>query len=193
MGLVFCKNNEKLENYCGNNSIIGNNPDIFISFLFYDLPFISYFYIFKHKSMTFDKQKILAYCNEFAATTLMGTLHIEYVDAGEDFLVATMPVNPSVHQPMGLLHGGATVALAESVGSAASMLFVNSDLFEVRGIEIAANHLKSKRNGIVTATAKIIHKGKSIHLWEIRIVDENDNLISICKLTNMVLPKRKTE
>jgi 1,4-dihydroxy-2-naphthoyl-CoA hydrolase len=143
--------------------------------------------------MTFDKQKILAYCNEFAATTLMGTLNIEYVDAGEDFLVATMPVNPSVHQPMGLLHGGATVALAESVGSAASMLFVNSDLFEVRGIEIAANHLKSKRNGIVTATAKIIHKGKSIHLWEIRIVDENDNLISICKLTNMVLPKRKIE
>ena len=143
--------------------------------------------------MTFDKQKILAYCNGFATTTLMGTLNIEYVDAGEDFLVATMPVTPSVHQPMGLLHGGATVALAESVGSAASMLFVNSDLFEVRGIEIAANHLKSKRNGIVTATAKIVHKGKSIHLWEIRIVDENGSLISLCKLTNMVLPKRKIE
>ncbi len=143
--------------------------------------------------MTFDKQKILAYCNGFATTTLMGTLNIEYVDAGEDFLVATMPVNPSVHQPMGLLHGGATVALAESVGSAASMLFVNSDLFEVRGIEISANHLKSKRNGIVTATAKIVHKGKSIHLWEIRIVDENGSLISLCKLTNMVLPKRKIE
>jgi uncharacterized protein (TIGR00369 family) len=104
-----------------------------------------------------------------------------------------MPVNPSVHQPMGLLHGGATVALAESVGSAASMLFVNSDLFEVRGIEIAANHLKSKRSGIVTATAKIVHKGKSIHLWEIRIVDENGSLVSLCKLTNMVLPKRKIE
>ncbi|MEN9876579.1 MAG: hypothetical protein RLZZ529_1576 [Bacteroidota bacterium] len=143
--------------------------------------------------MTFDKHKILDYCNSFANTTLMGTLNIDYVDAGEDFLVATMPVNPSVHQPMGLLHGGATVALAESVGSAASMLFVNSDLFEVRGIEIAANHLKSKRNGIVTATAKIVHKGKSIHLWEIRIVDENGSLVSLCKLTNMVLPKRKIE
>jgi uncharacterized protein (TIGR00369 family) len=143
--------------------------------------------------MTFDKQKILDYCNSFANTTLMGTLNIDYVDAGEDFLVATMPVNPLVHQPMGLLHGGATVALAESVGSAASMLFVNSDLFEVRGIEIAANHLKSKRNGIVTATAKIVHKGKSIHLWEIRIVDENGSLVSLCKLTNMVLPKRKIE
>ncbi|MEY4432830.1 MAG: hypothetical protein RLZZ44_960 [Bacteroidota bacterium] len=143
--------------------------------------------------MTFDKQKILDYCNGFAATTLMGTLNIQYTDAGEDFLVATMPVNSSVHQPMGLLHGGATVALAESVGSAASMLFVNSDLFEVRGIEIAANHLKSKRNGIVTATAKIVHKGKSIHLWEIRIEDENGSLVSLCKLTNMVLPKRKVE
>ena len=86
--------------------------------------------------MTFDKQKILDYCNSFANTTLMGTLNIDYVDAGEDFLVATMPVNPSVHQPMGLLHGGASVALAESVGSAASAMFVNTDEEEVRG-----NHL----------------------------------------------------
>ena len=123
----------------------------------------------------------------------MQTLNIEYVDAGEDFLVATMPVNSSVHQPMGLLHGGATVALAESVGSAASMLFINPKHSEVRGIEISANHLKSKREGIVTATARIVHKGRSIHLWEIRIVDESDNLISLCKLTNMILSKRKIE
>jgi len=143
--------------------------------------------------MTFDKDKMLHYCNEVSKNTLMQTLNIKYVDAGPDFLVATMPVNSSVHQPMGLLHGGATVALAESVGSAASMLLVNSDLSEVRGIEIAANHLKAKRNGVVTATARIVHKGRSIHLWEIRIVDETDNLISLCKLTNMVLPKRKNE
>ena len=143
--------------------------------------------------MTFDKEKILQYCNHVSKNTLMQTLNIEYTDAGEDFLVATMPVNPAVHQPMGLLHGGATVALAESVGSAASMLFVNSDVSEVRGIEIAANHLKAKRDGIVTATAKIVHKGRSIHLWEIRITDERNNLISLCKLTNMILPKRKSE
>ena len=143
--------------------------------------------------MTFDKEKILHYCNKVSKNTLMQTLNIEYVDAGPDYLVATMPVNSSVHQPMGLLHGGATVALAESVGSAASMLFVNSDVSEVRGIEIAANHLKAKRDGIVTATARIVHKGRSIHLWEIRVVDENDHLISLCKLTNMVLPKRKSE
>jgi uncharacterized protein (TIGR00369 family) len=143
--------------------------------------------------MTFDKEKILHYCNKVSKNTLMQTLNIEYIDAGPDYLVATMPVNSSVHQPMGLLHGGATVALAESVGSAASMLFVNSEVSEVRGIEIAANHLKAKRDGIVTATARIVHKGRSIHLWEIRVVDENDHLISLCKLTNMVLPKRKSE
>jgi uncharacterized protein (TIGR00369 family) len=143
--------------------------------------------------MTFDKEKILQYCNQISENTLMRTLNIEFTDAGEDYLVATMPVNPSVHQPMGLLHGGASVALAESVGSAASMLYVNSEHSEVRGIEISANHLKAKRDGIVTATARIVHKGRSIHLWEIRITDEKDNLISLCKLTNMVLPKRKSE
>ncbi|RTY67745.1 PaaI family thioesterase [Flavobacterium sp. LB2P53] len=143
--------------------------------------------------MTFDKEKILQYCNHISKNTLMQTLNIEYTDAGEDFLVATMPVNPSVHQPMGLLHGGASVALAESVGSAASMLYVNSELSEVRGIEISANHLKAKRDGIVTATARIVHKGRSIHLWEIRITDEKNTLISLCKLTNMILPKRKSE
>ena len=142
--------------------------------------------------MTFDKEKILHYCNKISENTLMRTLNITYTDAGEDFLVATMPVTPAVHQPVGLLHGGASVALAESVGSAASMLFVNPEVSEVRGIEISANHLKAKSNGMVTATAKILHKGRSIHLWEIRIVDENNNLISLCKLTNMILPKRKS-
>jgi 1,4-dihydroxy-2-naphthoyl-CoA hydrolase len=140
--------------------------------------------------MSFDKEKMLQWCNDASKNTLMETLEIKYVDAGEDFLVATMPVNPRVHQPMGLLHGGASVALAESVGSAASIMFVNPERQEVRGIEISANHLKSKKEGMVTATAKIIHKGASIHLWEIRIVDENDKLISLCKLTNMILPRR---
>ncbi|PWA07359.1 PaaI family thioesterase [Flavobacterium psychrotolerans] len=141
--------------------------------------------------MAFDKDLIIAKCNELSKNTLMQTLEIEFIDAGEGFLVAKMPVNPNVHQPMGLLHGGASVALAESVGSAASMLFVNSHEREIRGIEISANHLKAKRDGFVTATARIIHKGRSIHLWEIKITDEADQLISICKLTNMVLPRKK--
>lgn len=141
--------------------------------------------------MTLDKKKFLDYCNEISKNTLMQTLNIKYTDAGEDFLTATMPVDATVHQPMGLLHGGASVALAESVASAASLMMVNTDLNEVRGIEISANHVKAKRNGIVTATARIIHKGSSIHLWEIRITDEKDSLISICKLSTMILPKRK--
>ncbi len=140
--------------------------------------------------MVFDREKMLQLCNDWSKNTLMQTLEIEYTDAGEDFLVATMPVNPRVHQPMGLLHGGASVALAESVGSAASLMFVNPEKQEIRGIEISANHVRSKKEGMVTATAKILHKGASIHLWEIRIVDEKDKLISLCKLTNMVLPRR---
>ncbi|WP_339654799.1 hotdog fold thioesterase [Flavobacterium frigidarium] len=139
--------------------------------------------------MALDKDKIVAYCNKFSKNTLMETLQIEYIDAGDDFLVAKMPVNAAVHQPMGLLHGGASVALAESVGSAASHFFIDAATQEIRGIEISANHLKSIRTGMVYGTAKIIHKGRSLHLWEIKITDEEGNLISLCKLTNMVLTK----
>ncbi|WP_231372793.1 PaaI family thioesterase [Aureivirga sp. CE67] len=121
----------------------------------------------------------------------METLEITYTDVGEDFVEASMPVNSRVHQPMGLLHGGAIVALAESVGSAASFIFVNPEESDVRGIEIAANHVKSKREGTVRAIAKIIHKGRTTHLWQIKVVDEDDNLISLCKLTNIVLPRKK--
>jgi len=140
--------------------------------------------------MTFDKENMLQLCNDWCKGTLMETLEIEYIDAGEDFLTAKMPVNPRVHQPMGLLHGGATVALAESVGSAASFLFINSEKQEARGIEISANHLKAKREGTIFCTAKILHKGRSIHLWEIKVTDEEGKLVSLCKLTNMILPRR---
>jgi len=136
-----------------------------------------------------DKIATLKLLKSIVPNTLMETLAIEYTDVGEDFLVATMPVNPRVHQPMGLLHGGATVALAESVGSTASHLFVDTDKYEIRGIEISANHLRSKSEGIVTATARVLHKGKRTHLWEIRIVDEKQRLISLCKLTNIILEK----
>ena len=141
--------------------------------------------------MSFDKEKVLNQFNLMCQSTLMQTLKIEFIDVGPDFLKAKMPVNSSVHQPMGLLHGGATVALAESVGSAASIMFIERENEEVRGIEISANHVKSKRSGEVFATAKMIHKGRLVHLWEIKIVDENDTMISLCKLTNIVLPLKK--
>lgn len=137
------------------------------------------------------KNKILENCAKYSKNTLMETLSIEYIDVGTDFLKAKMPVNSKVYQPMGLLHGGASVALAESVGSAASMLFSNPEVEEIRGIEISANHLKSKREGEVFATAILVHKGKTLHLWEIRIEDEEGGLISLCKLTNIIMPKQK--
>ncbi len=140
--------------------------------------------------MDFDKEKMIAWCNDWSRNTLMETLEIKYIDAGKDFLKASMPVNPRVHQPMGLLHGGASAALAESVGSAASILFIDLATEEVRGIEVTANHIKSKRSGMIYGTARIIHRGRNLHLWEIRITDENDSLVSLCKLTNIVLPKK---
>ena len=136
-----------------------------------------------------NSKEILPRINSLNKNTLMETLDIQYTDVGDDYLVATMPVNSKVHQPLGLLHGGASVSLAESVGSMASHLFIDTKKFEARGIEIAANHVKSKRDGMVTATARIIHKGRTLHLWEIKVVDEAGNLISICKLTNIIIPK----
>jgi uncharacterized protein (TIGR00369 family) len=142
--------------------------------------------------MAFDREKVLDMCKRFSKNTLMETLEMEFTDAGETFLEAKMPVNSRVHQPMGLLHGGATVALAESVGSAASLMLINPEVQEVRGIEISANHLRSKRDGVVTGTARIIHQGRSLHLWEIKVTDEQGRLISLCKITNMVLPRKKS-
>ena len=135
------------------------------------------------------KNKILQVCNEVCKNTLMETLDITYVDVGENFLVARMPVSPKVHQPDGVLHGGATVALAESVGSAASYVFLDGKKYFVRGIEIAANHVRSIREGEVFAKATIIHKGRTTQLWEIRITDADDRLISLCKLTTIALER----
>ncbi|WP_350291723.1 PaaI family thioesterase [uncultured Croceitalea sp.] len=136
------------------------------------------------------KEKILNVCNEICKGTLMETLAIEFVDVGENFLIAKMPVTPKVYQPDGVLHGGATVALAESVGSAASYIFLDGNEFFVRGIEISANHVKSIREGYAYAKATIIHKGKTTQLWEIKITNEAKELISNCKLTTIALPKK---
>jgi len=129
------------------------------------------------------KKQTLAIVNEICKNTLMETLQIEYVDVGENFLQARMPVNKRVFQPDGILHGGATAALAESVGSAAVFVLNKNPKAVVRGIEITANHLKSISKGYVYATAKPIKIGKSIQLWEIDVRDNKNELISLCKLT----------
>ena len=135
------------------------------------------------------KHKILKVCNDICKNTLMETLDIEFIDVGENFLVAKMPVNSKVHQPDGVLHGGATVALAESVGSAASYVFLDGQKVFVRGIETSANHVRSISEGEVYARATIIHKGRTTQLWDIRVTDKEGNLISICKLTTIALPR----
>lgn len=135
------------------------------------------------------KEAILKAFNEMCKNTLMETLQIEFIDVGEDYLTARMPVNPKVHQPDGVLHGGASVALAESVGSAAAFMFLNSKEVMVRGIEIAANHVKSIREGFVYARAKILHKGRTTQLWQIPITNEQNELISMIKLTTITLIK----
>ena len=135
------------------------------------------------------KDQVLSITNGICKNTLMETLKIEFTDVGENFLEARMPVNSRVHQPDGVLHGGATAALAESVGSAAVFVLNKDPNVQVRGIEITANHIKSVKNGYIYATAIPFHQGRTIQLWEIRVVDENDNLISICKLTTF--KKRK--
>lgn len=137
-----------------------------------------------------DKQKTLITLNNLNKNTLMETLEIEFVDVGENFVTAKMPVNSKVYQPYGILHGGATAALAETVGSCASALFVDTKTKIIKGIELSINHLKSKKKGVVFGIAKPIHQGKTTHLWEIRIVDEDSQLISICKLTNIILDKK---
>ncbi len=141
--------------------------------------------------MQLSKEEILAHANSVCKNTLMETLNIEIIDAGEDFLIAKMPVNSRVYQPDGVLHGGATVALAESVGSFAAHIFLNLEEVFVRGIEISANHIKSIREGNVYAKATFIHKGRTTQLFDIRITDDDDNLISVCKLTTITLPKSK--
>lgn len=139
--------------------------------------------------MEYNREEVLARLAMSCKNTLMETLDIKYIDFGEDYLVAQMPVTSRVHQPDGVLHGGAMVALAESVGSAASFMFLDGTS-TIRGIEISANHVKSKRDGMVYAKATFIHKGRTTQLWNIDVVDEEDVLISKVKLTTIALPKK---
>ncbi|WP_282135822.1 PaaI family thioesterase [Seonamhaeicola maritimus] len=141
--------------------------------------------------MQLSKKVIQERFKAIAKDTLLETLNIEMIDFGDDFLVLKMPVTPKVHQPDGVLHGGATVALAETCGSFAAELFLDTKQFFIRGIEISANHIKSVRSGNVYAKAMFIHRGRTTQLFEIKVTDDDDNLISLCKLTTVSLPRTK--
>jgi 1,4-dihydroxy-2-naphthoyl-CoA hydrolase len=122
--------------------------------------------------------------------TLGEHLGMQFSEIGPDFLKATMPVDNRTHQPYGLLHGGASVALAETVGSVASALVINHETMMCVGLEINANHLRGVKEGFVTATATPIHLGSSTHVWDIKIHDNKEHLVCISRLTVAILKRR---
>ena len=126
---------------------------------------------------------------EYSRETLAETIGIRVTEIGPDFLRATMPVNPKVHQPMGVLHGGASVALAETVGSVAATLCVDQEKYVCLGQEINANHLRPISSGMVTATARPYHIGKRSHVWSIEIRDPRERLVCISRLTMAVIDR----
>lgn len=132
----------------------------------------------------------LVLLNQTQKNTLLETLDIQFTEVGDDYLVAKMPVNERVYQPDGILHGGATFALAETVGSVASVVFAKAQNVQVRGIEMSGNHLRSVKTGNVYAKAKAIHLGRTTQIWEIRVTDEEEKLVSLIKLTTLSLPKK---
>lgn len=125
--------------------------------------------------------------------TLLSTIGIEMVQMDKDEVIARMPVTPKVHQPLGLLHGGASVALAETVASMGGWLHVDQATQMVVGLEINANHLRSKRDGVVTATGKPLHIGRTTQLWEIKITDEREKLVCVSRCTLAVVPLPKQQ
>jgi len=139
-----------------------------------------------------SKQEVLDRCNSRKKGTLMETLDITFVaiDFEDQSITAKMPVTKAVHQPDGVLHGGATAALIETVGSVAVFVFKQTENWLVRGIEISANHLKSIREGNVFATAKPVHLGRTTQHWEIKVTDQEGALISVGKLLTITLEKK---
>ena len=128
--------------------------------------------------------------NKQSQGTLLEQLHIRFTEVGDDYLVATMPVDHRTVQPAGLLHGGASAALAESLGSFGAYLIVDVSKFDCVGIEINANHVRAKRDGVVTGTARVLHLGRSTQVWDIRIVDEQERLVCVSRLTVAVVKKK---
>ncbi len=143
--------------------------------------------IWKNKTITLDD------LNLQSKHTMAEVLHMRFVALEPDFLQVQMPVNQTTHQPYGLLHGGASAALAETAGSVASWLCIDDEKEICVGMEINCNHIRGKREGLVTATARPLHLGAGTHVWDIRITDENEKLICVSRLTVAILKKRGSQ
>jgi 1,4-dihydroxy-2-naphthoyl-CoA hydrolase len=137
------------------------------------------------------KTEILDRLNKASKNTLGETLDIVYTDVSDDFLSATMPVNPRVHQPYGIMHGGASCVLAETLGSCLSLINMDVTKSVPVGTNINSNHLRAIREGVVTGTATFIRKGNTMHVSQIEIRDEKGNLINHTTMTNNIIPVGK--
>jgi 1,4-dihydroxy-2-naphthoyl-CoA hydrolase len=132
----------------------------------------------------------IAEINEFCRNSLVGHLDIEFTGFTSTTVTAKMPVHTPTHQPMGFLHGGASLALAETVGSAGSLFQTDPEKFNVFGMQVSANHVSTAREGYVYAIATIIHKGRTTHVWDVEIKDSEGKLISVARVTNAIVEKR---
>jgi len=143
-------------------------------------------------SIWYKKDYTLDEINGLAKDTMAQKLGMEFIEISEDLLKMTMPVNNNTKQPYGLLHGGASAALAETIGSVASSMCINNEKQICVGIEINCNHIRGISDGFVVATARPLHLGGTSHVWDIRIEDEKERLICISRLTVAILKKRDT-
>lgn len=140
--------------------------------------------------MKFTQKVDIDFLNKLGENTMVEHLGIRFTEIGDDFLEATMPVDHRTKQPMGLLHGGANVVLAETLGSVASSLMVNEETHYCVGLEINANHLKAIGSGMVRGITKAIHIGKKTQVWETKIFSEKEELSCISRITIAVLEKK---
>ena len=141
-------------------------------------------------SIWFNKELKLADLRSLSPNTMSRHLGMEWQEIGPDYLKISMPVDERTKQPYGLLHGGASCALAETAGSVGSHLIIDPEKYLCVGLEINANHLRSASSGFVTATAIPLHIGKTTHVWDIKIHDETSKLVCVCRLTVAILKKR---
>ncbi|MDZ4809559.1 MAG: hotdog fold thioesterase, partial [Bacteroidota bacterium] len=141
-------------------------------------------------SIWFNKELSIENFNQSGKDAMSEYLGIEWTELGVNFLKAKMPVDHRTKQPYGLLHGGASCVLAETIGSLASAMVVDPARFQCVGLEINANHVHSATDGYVTGVAMPLHLGKSTHVWDVRIYNENDKMVCVSRLTVAVIQKR---
>jgi 1,4-dihydroxy-2-naphthoyl-CoA hydrolase len=142
-------------------------------------------------SIWFKKDLILSDFSDLGKGTMGDFLGIEWVSIGDDNLKARMPVDHRTKQPYGLLHGGASCVLAETIGSVASAMVVDHSKFLCVGLEINANHIRSAREGFVTGVVSPLHLGANTHVWDIKIYDELEKMICVGRLTVAVIPRKE--